>query len=70
MPERQSDVDRPEPDEALTEHRPSTEREPSDLEDRPVELDDPAETTPPTDEQDRDPGRAQPGDADGPARET
>jgi hypothetical protein len=55
--ERQPGVDRPEPDEALTGTAARTpDHEPSDLDDRPVELDDPASTEPPIDDDDRDPG--------------
>jgi hypothetical protein len=54
-------VDRPEPDEALAGTGVRTpDHEPSDRDDREVELDDPALVDPPVDEEDRDPDHREP----------
>jgi hypothetical protein len=54
-PKQPDAVDQPEPEQVIPERRPdSTDHEASDADDRPVELDDPAATEPPIDDEDRD----------------
>jgi hypothetical protein len=61
MAERPRDieaVDQPEPEDVLpTTPRPAADHEPTDAEDRPVELDEPEQPEPPIDDEDRDPAR-------------
>ena len=61
--ESQAPYDQPEPEEALAGTAARTpDHPPSPQDDREVPLDDPEQTVPPIDDEDRDPAGRQPGD--------